>query len=141
MDDEILVPAPVEDAVIAYLQRRLDEIEDGARVADKTHEGRCVRVINTGALPRQGRVLTQPQITLDSYDATEYRAGRLAALCSGFMFALRGSVQPVTTEDGDFDVVFAEIDHFGDAVNLPDPLDQRPRYTETFVTRSRVQVL
>lgn len=135
------VSPPTEDAVIAYLQQRLTDLGDTAHVSDKTQEGRCVRVIKTGGLAAVGRVLTQPQITLDSYDTTEYLASRLAAKCSALMFELSGRVVSVTTADGTYDVTFAEVGHFGEAVNLPDPLDSRPRYTETFVPRARVITL
>lgn len=136
--DELLVSPPVEDAVIVWLQDRLDLLGDGAHVGDKNVEGRCVRVIKTGSLPTLSRVLTHPQITLDSYDETEAKTSRLAAICSALMFDLTGKTVRVTVDGEDLDVIFAEVEHFGDAVNQPDLLDQRPRYSETFVPRARV---
>lgn len=131
---EILIDPDIETAVIVYLNTALAEIEgESATASDKTHDKRCVRVILVGGQGRVARVLTPFLLAFDSYDVTEKLAGRLAALVGGLILALEGTVIS--------GVVVAAVTAAGAAANLPDPLDDRPRYSQAITIRARAQAL
>lgn len=131
---DLLVDPDIETVVIDYLNAWLALIEgEDGRASDKTHEGRNVRVIQTGGSGRIDVVLSGFQLTFDSYDDSESDAGELARRVGALVHNLAGTVQ-----DG---VTFTAVRSFAAAANLPDPLDDRPRYTQTFEIFAKAQVL
>lgn len=127
MTDELIVDPPAESVVIDYLTAVLAARGDSARVSSKPLEGRCVRVIRTGGAPTVARVLTKPVLTIETKDVLESSAEQLAALVGALVRQMRGTVQLV----GELRVTIAEVSQVGSIVNLPDPLDDRPRYSQS----------
>lgn len=129
--DELLIEADPEQTLIDALQPLLSELygEEPVKVSTKTHEGLCVKVVLTGGEGRVSHVLYPYQIAIETYGPTESAASLLGRRTGALIFQLRGTVQNGVT--------IAEIRQPGGLANLPDPLDDRTRYTQLFVIPMR----
>lgn len=131
---ELLIDPDVETVVIDYLNEWLPLLSgEQGTASDKTHEGRNVRVILTGGSGRIDVVLTRFLLTFDSYDDTEFKTSEFARRVGALVGNLEGSIH-----DG---VTFSTVKSLAAAANLPDPLDSRPRYTQTFELFAKAQPL
>ena len=83
---------------------------------------RFVRVIRTGGV-RATLVTDAPQVTVESFAGTEAAAAALAQLCRALLNAAPGQVAAA--------VVYKVVELAGPQ-NLPDPLTDQIRYTQTF---------
>lgn len=132
MVSELLIDPDVETVIIDYLNEWLPLLSGETGIAsDKVHDVRCVRVIQTGGFGTVSRVLGRYLLTCDSYDVTEQRSSEFARRVAALIRNLEGSVYS--------SVVFSAVSEAGAAANLPDPLDDRPRYTQTFGISARLQ--
>jgi hypothetical protein len=129
--DEVLVEPDPEQTLIDALQPLLSELygEEPVKVSTRTHEGLFVKTVLTGGQGRVSRVLHPYQLTVESYGPSESAASLLGRRAGALIHQLRGTVQGGVT--------IAEVDQPGGLANLPDPLDDRTRYTQLFVIRMK----
>jgi hypothetical protein len=74
--------------------------------------------------PRRNIVTDSPTITVESWGGSDEDAADMAQLARAVLHDLLGTVV-----DG---VLVCKVDEFSGPVNLPDPLSDQPRYTQTF---------
>lgn len=86
------------------------------------------RVLRTGG-PRHTIVSDAAQVTVESWAATEAAAHDMAQLARAVLHTLPGTVV-----DG---VPVYRVDEISGPGNLPDPLSNHPRYSQTFAVHTR----
>jgi len=87
-----------------------------------------IRVIRTGG-PRSNLVTDAAQITVESWADTDGEAHDLAQLARAVLHALPGDVV-----DG---VPVYRVEEFSGPADLPDPLSNQSRYSQTFAVHTR----
>ncbi len=109
------------DIACVVLDAALDV--DVVRKVPATRPTSFVRVRRTGG-PRRSRVADAAQISVESYATTVTAAGLLAEQARRALHAARGTVVEGST-------IYA-VDEVSGPAELPDPLTDQPRYTQTF---------
>lgn len=87
-----------------------------------------VRVLRTGG-PRRNLVTDQAQVTVESWAASDEEAHDLAQLARAHLHELPGQ----TVNDA---LVF-RVDEVSGPADLPDPISEQPRYSQTFTVALR----
>lgn len=115
---EVITFPDVEALLVTYLDALIPE-----RVATKVPDPRptaLVRVMRTGG-PRRAVTIDNPQITVQTWGATEVAAAELAQRVRALIHAAEsfGAVEVL------------KVDEFSGPQNMPDPLTTHPRYSFT----------
>ncbi len=118
--------------VVDYLRPLLAPASVHAKVPNPRPAGPFLVVRRTGG-PRGSLVHDLAQMTLDAWGPTEAAAHDLAQLARAHLHAMRGSVQG--------GVAVYRVTEFAGPGNLPDPLSDSPRFTQTFQLGLRGQAL
>lgn len=87
-----------------------------------------VVVRRTGGVSRD-IVIDDPLVTVESWADSDEDASDLAQLCRGILHASTG-----TSQGG---VAIYRTDEASGPANLPDPVSEQPRYTQTFLVAMR----
>lgn len=88
-----------------------------------TRPARFYRVLRTGG-PRRNLVVDGAQITVESWAESDEDAQGMAQEARGILHTLPGQVIG--------DVLVCRVDELSGPANLPDPLSDQPRYTQSF---------
>lgn len=126
---ELVVFPDVEALVVAALQAGIDELEPGPTVHTAVPANRpdeFVRVFRAGG-PAQTLVTEGAQIIVEAWALDEIRAARILTVCRAYLNVLNGDLFGVYEISG--------------PNNLPDPVSDQARYTQTFGVRARGSVL
>lgn len=91
-----------------------------------------VTVVRTGG-PRRNIIADNPQVTVESWAATVEEAHDLAQTVRAYVNALIGE-----TVNG---VFVSRVDELSGPADLPDPLSEQPRYSQSFSFVTRGEVL
>lgn len=130
MTEVVLFPdatATVIDLLGAALAERDDDAPVLPRVPDP-RPARFVTVRRTGGVSRS-IVIDDTQLTVESWGDSDEDAHDLAQLCRGLLHAAVGTVQGV--------VVMYRVTEVAGPANLPDPMSDQPRYSQTFLAAMR----
>lgn len=93
---------------------------------------RFVTVARTGG-PKRNLVTDEAQITVESWGATDEQAHDTAQAARAYLNAMIGQIvngSPVY-----------RVDELSGPANLPDPLSEQPRYSQSFAVAIRGEVL
>jgi len=131
---QLIVDPDIEDLYIAYLMEKFasrgESFPIGTKVpADGAAES--IVLMRTGGT-RKTLVSDEPTLTVESRAATETRASWIARTAGALIRASDGLVL-------NGHQVY-EVGNAGYLVNLPDPLTEGPRYTESFSIHLRSTV-
>lgn len=119
---EVILYPDATVTIIDYLEAAFAERDEDAPVLPRvpaTRPARFVVVRRTGGTARDV-VIDDAQVTVESWGESDEDAHDLAQLCRGLLRARQYRV--------------AEVSGPG---NLPDPLSDQPRYSQTFLTAMR----
>lgn len=124
--NQVVVFPDAAAVVVGHLRAELAARDDSAKVGTRVpnpRPARFVRIRRIGG-PRLNLVADRPQLSIESWAATEEQAADLAQLCRGLIHAMRG-----TTVAG---VAIYRVTEFAGPAELPDPTSDQPRYVQTF---------
>lgn len=123
----LILDADAEQLVVDYLTAtgpaRGLPTSVGTRVPNP-RPAECITVFRTGG-PRRDLVTDAPQLTIECRAATETRAAQIAYL-------VRALVNDLWSQTLGGHAVY-EVEELSGPGNLPDPISNGPRYSQTFV--------
>lgn len=120
--DEVIIEPPATKLLIEHLQAELLDRGDPAKVSGKVQDGPCVVVKLIGG-SLSDVVVSEAVMAFDCYDPLQERAEARAGLVGAIVRAMRGTVVG--------GVAIYEVTSIGRPGNLPDPVTESPRWTQT----------
>jgi hypothetical protein len=91
-----------------------------------------ITVTRTGG-PRRNLVTDEPQVTVESWAQSDEEAQDIAQIARAYLGAMVGEVV-----NG---AAVYRVDELSGPANLPDPLSEQPRYSQSFAIAIRGEVL
>lgn len=134
MSIEVLIPSPVVDAIVEYLNDRYEDFDSDATAHTMVPDPRpdeFVTVKRTGGFQKD-RVIFDATLQFEAWGTDDDSASDLADLTYGLVHALRGREN---------DVVFYRVVDIGGPGNLPDPESDQSRFVFTLSVSSRAIAL